>query len=995
LKVRTTKKIILVFASVLLAIGSVWGYALAKRAFLLMAVETLRKVTGSDVKLKEADVRLSGTVLIDDIVIRPNRPAIVDDAIFKAKHVQAKFGLLSLLKRDARLKRVAVEDFVVNVQYDVNQARWNTDVLKSLREVGLSNRIPELNLRKGVIKYSKVWGGVVSDVIAMPVDATFKAFDKEGDTLSVNMRGVKGASLSGTWRTVPSGRVMLTGQLSTASVPLFENVWDMSKIAIVVSYDSNTINFEDCRMRLGDETTLLAAGHIDDYRRRGIFSIEAHIRNLHHGPDAAANTFVYSKSLLENLPGRVCQKFFGDFRPKGVVDIDVKANGAFNELAATKCTGVLQCRDVSVVYKDFPYPIDHIKGTIDFNDRMIVLNRLDAKHGDADLVIDGYSKDFLPIWDCNLSIESPSMPLDDDVYNALDADQKRAWAVISPQGNIGMKYRFVREPDGARHMTVIADLQKVDATYRRFQFPLKSLTGMMLLDLKNDKTSFNNVVSEYDGRRIVINGWTKLKGQKWSEEPESDTDSYCLTLDADGLELEKDVAPLLPPRAAKMLLPLKASGKVRIVAGLSNNADEKCQQKKLTIECLGDAIDYTGFSYPLRDIRGKLTLSADEIEFENMTAKAAGAAKTAAEASIKLTGKAKFSQSSLKVGQFKVIAEDLPFDQRLGTLLGKAGQDIYQRLSPRGTANIDLDSLQITKDGNDVNSVNVKGEVLFKDCSFSSMLPVTSLDGRLNVDASYTGKDGLKSLAQVDINSVKVKEKLLKSLLADVAYDGSKHELEIKNISADFYGGKFIGAFALSDANADSAGYTLSAMCDRINLKDFLASGSGDNSPDYISGVMSGTLDVNSQGQLTNGKLQLNITDMQAAKTSFLGKLLMVLRLTEPRDYAFDNMIVTGYLHNNELLVEQMDLGGDAFGLRGDGTVDIDKNTINLHFIAAGPRLTREPSMLGSLAEGLSPAMARVTVTGDFTDPQIEQTTLPVLKDTLEIFGTKNEEPEK
>ena len=61
-------------------------------------------LTGAEVKMHAADFKLNGTVLIDDIVIRPNRPCTFDDAIFKAKHVQARFGLLSLLKGEPRIK---------------------------------------------------------------------------------------------------------------------------------------------------------------------------------------------------------------------------------------------------------------------------------------------------------------------------------------------------------------------------------------------------------------------------------------------------------------------------------------------------------------------------------------------------------------------------------------------------------------------------------------------------------------------------------------------------------------------------------------------------------------------------------------------------------------------------------------------------------------------------------------------------------------------------
>jgi hypothetical protein len=492
--VRKRKKIILAVVAAVVVIGGWWGYARARRAILAMATETLTQVTGAQVTLRAADVRFNGAVLFEDMTVRPTYTSAFDDAIFKAKYVEARLSLWGLVRHKVQLKKLSVRDFVVNAQYDANAARWNTETLKLLRSVGTPDRMPELRLGHGVIKYSKVWGGVVSDVITLPVDAAFKTLDGQKDTLSVDIRGAEGAELAGTWRTGTAGRVMLSGRVSTASVPLFENVWNMDKIALVVNYDANTIAIEDCRMQLGKVTSLSAAGRIADYRHRGAFDLHASIKNIYHSKEATANAFVYSKSLLENVPGTVAQTFFVDFKPKGWVDIDLEAKGALNDLMRSTCEGTLYCKDVSVTYKDFPYEMEHIAGTIDFNTRGVVLNNLAAKHKDTDLAIEGYSRGFKPAWDCNLTITSPRMTLDEDLYNALDADQKRAWAVIAPQGHIGMKYRFVHQPDGSRQMFVAADLQGVDATYRQFQFPLKNMMGTMFLDLHNDKTVFENVV---------------------------------------------------------------------------------------------------------------------------------------------------------------------------------------------------------------------------------------------------------------------------------------------------------------------------------------------------------------------------------------------------------------------------------------------------------------------------------------------------------------------
>ena len=109
----------------------------------------------------------------------------------------------------------------------------------------------------------------------MPVDATFKAADKSGDTLLVTIRGADTASdapaLKGHMANGSLGKIALTGKLSNAKVPLFGNIWNLNDIFISANYDANTINIDQCRMRLGDETTLSAKALIDDYKKTRCF----------------------------------------------------------------------------------------------------------------------------------------------------------------------------------------------------------------------------------------------------------------------------------------------------------------------------------------------------------------------------------------------------------------------------------------------------------------------------------------------------------------------------------------------------------------------------------------------------------------------------------------------------------------------------------------------------------------------------------------------------
>ncbi len=138
------------------------------------------------------------------------------------------------------------------------------------------------------------------------------------------------------------------------------------------------------------------------------------------------------------------------------------------------------------------------------------------------------------------------------------------------------------------------------------------------------------------------------------------------------------------------------------------------------------------------------------------------------------------------------------------------------------------------------------------------------------------------------------------------------------------------------------------------------------------------------------GRCRLQISDMRVGKLSPLAKLLQVLRLTEPRDFVFDQMLVDSYVKQNKLFFEKFDLCGQNVAFNGSGWMDLKTRNVDLILTARGDRLaTAEPSVFESLTEGLGQAVVRIEVVGDFYDPDVTTTTLPVIKETLGLLGTK------
>jgi hypothetical protein len=128
---------------------------------------------------------------------------------------------------------------------------------------------------------------------------------------------------------------------------------------------------------------------------------------------------------------------------------------------------------------------------------------------------------------------------------------------------------------------------------------------------------------------------------------------------------------------------------------------------------------------------------------------------------------------------------------------------------------------------------------------------------------------------------------------------------------------------------------------------------------------------------------------MQVGKLSPLAKILYVLKLTEPQDFAFEQMFVDSYIKQKKLFLEQIDLSGKALAFNGSGWINLQSRNTDLVLFARGRRLaTAEPSVFQSLTEGLGQAAIRMEVTGNVYDPKVTTTALPLISETIKTFAT-------
>jgi hypothetical protein len=489
------------------------AYVLAGRSLRQVAVAQLAELTNAKIKAQSIDFNFDGSVSIEKLLIRPEQRAEYDDAVLRAEKVYARFDIGSLLLVRPRLREVTVSDFLFNAQQDLDAGLWNTAGLKFDIPKGGAGQVPVVRLEKGTVQYSKVSKGRVKVVTKVPIDATFEPAEESPAAYSFRITtaemGRAGKStLKGSWQ---PGRIIITGGISSTDVPSLERSWEIKALAADLTYDANNT-----------------------------YSLQLKIKDLLSSGGTGSEAFAFDgTSFFEGWHVfNALQRFFARYQPAGQIDIDLEAKGNLERLVESRLAGKVYCKDVSIRDVRFPYLVEHIAGEIDFTDKRVSLNNLRGDHDGVDLTFNGWSRDFGPDWQYDVRIKSDNMDLDNDLYLALNPKQKEFWSAFSPGGTAAIDYTLSRRPREEEIRNLQVNMLDVEANYENFPYPLKNLAGDLLIE--HDDITISDLVSQYNGRTITLNG--KVTGRS------TNRPIYDVSISAKDVPLDSELASALPEK---------------------------------------------------------------------------------------------------------------------------------------------------------------------------------------------------------------------------------------------------------------------------------------------------------------------------------------------------------------------------------------------------------------------------------------------------------------
>jgi hypothetical protein len=648
---RIVVRVLLILAVVFAILLGVVAWA--ARALPGMVAAQIRRLTNAEVEMGACRFHLDGSVSIDGLVLRPRQRGLsYDNAVLRVQSVYARFTRGSLLRRAPRATEIRLEDFLLDMQSDLDTGQWNLSALKLNLPRGDGGAIPAVRLQRGKLRYCKVSGGNVEVVTSMPVEAQLGwdeerrqgyRFDLRTSTLS---SGGGESRLTGSWR---PGELTLAGGLSSTDIPSLARVWAVDVLAAELKYTPS----------------------LD-------FTLQLRLKDVHgkQVPEVDALQLIMPAPAGRTGPATTLQKFFARFRPTGTVgSIDIRATGNLRRLHESEITGQLVCQDVTICDTTFPYTVDHLAGTLDFTQSTVVANGLTGKHEAVGVRLDGWTRGYGSQVQYQYRVSTENMLLDAALYAALRPEQKRMWDAFQPTGVVAADYRLSRASPSDKHMSVSVRLDGVNAAYRQFPYPLTGLHGTLYCD--RESIIVSDIVSNEAGRRVRLDG--KVTGRN------TDKPVYRISVDANNVPLDAALRDALPPQHRQQYQRFNASGVVDVRARVFTAPDANQAGPVgflAEVRCREGTLRPEQLPFVLTDVTAEAAVTADTLSIRALTGSCEGSRVT-------LGGGVRFARDNRpKEYHLKIAAEDAPLNDRTIGLLPPVLAGQVAAFRPEGSVNV-------------------------------------------------------------------------------------------------------------------------------------------------------------------------------------------------------------------------------------------------------------------------------------------------------------------
>lgn len=755
--------------------------------------------------------------------------------------------------------------------------------------------------------------------------------------------------------------------------------YPLTGISAKVFADSQVMKISDGRANYG-HTTMAFSADLEGY--------SGHPRGTAR---VSAQKLLFDRELADLLPPAL-HNVWEKYRPVGLIDAEVELQG---DGSRWHPQGELFCQDVSILAQRFPYPVDHLRGhvtlgTSDTGEPRIEFHKLQGIVANRSIEIDGKIQRPGPTWygDLTLDTKQQPIPIDDRLIGALGVLQPTTRDVVRQfhaTGDVAGYLRLERQshPNSPIRPRLSLTFSRAQIQHERFPYPLRNIKGT--LTMQDGQFKWHDIVGENDSAYVSCKG-TWRPG--W-------LDMHFL---ADDVALEEELLMALPPTSQRIWHSLQPRGVLdKLQVDFEHRRGDPhpwidVRAFKLPPESnlVGReiALQPTWFPYAIQELRGEFSLDRHgTIQLMNLEARHGPTKVTlpTGTGEVQQDGRWKLDLPALRGEHVRLDAE------LLHALPARISQPLAALQVQGPPVDIECKKLQIEQPSPILPDLAWDWDlsVTGTDLRLGSGLPLRDIAGKIRLYGRDSATEKIQR-GELDVDSM---------MLQKVQFTGVRGPFEV------------VGPFLTMGSGPQTGqpeGVRMSAQVFEGSLKwlgqlsldpqrklDLQMSYSDGNLQELATQLNGGIKDVRGRifgdGQFTlhggrvetlagEGTVQLRHADLY--ELPFVVSLLSILSNKQPNKTAFTSSDIRYRLLGNSVLLDYIDLEGDAISLRGNGVVGFDRS-LKLSLYSIVGRAQRWRDLLPLVSQAAQRFM-EIQVQGTIDNPIMRTEILPGLNETVE-----------
>jgi hypothetical protein len=636
---------------------------------------------------------------------------------------------------------------------------------------------------------------------------------------------------------------------------------------------------------------------------------------------------------------------YDKYLPGGPCDVLVALAGAPGKPLEFATT--LRARGMTLRYAPFPYAAEDLRGEIDFFLDGFRIKHMTGRHGDCVIRFDGRAGGYPADSDYEFRIEIDDMPLDGELYAALDPDGKRAWDRFRPSGRVDARGRVLRERGPDRPARIPLDLRIREGAFRFEGFPydVRGLSGDIGFEGKD--VEIRRLATRAEGFEAEFAGTIRnLTG-------DAEVD---LRIEARGLTLDGRLREALGEEARAAWDTFSPSGKVDLRCVL-RKAPGGPLVPEIRARARGNAVTYREIPLPVTDVEGEIELGAEgAVRLRHLSGRTHGA-------SVAVHGEAGPEGVSLALD-----AVGLPLRDEVIAALPAPTRDLLRRFALSGTVSFKSD-LSLARAGPRKFTLDLK----LSKGSVDTTPRIEDLDGHVALVGFL--EDRMLVRGPLTFSSARILGKRLTDVAATLNVNGPV--LTFENIKATAYGGLVAGTSLVVDTQKGEFAGDLFTV-DRLDIAEYARdtesfgrkqlAGKASLELRALRGRVGDAGTVTASGRLT-------------VRDAFLWEIPLFASVftLNPQDIfksrnRFDAGVVEFEIRNRKFDVKHLAFTSETVSLVGRGRINFDGELRLKMKPKAGPLLGIDIFPVRVVQEILglvtSPLLG-VEVTGTFDDPKV------------------------